>query len=64
MLAAYIDDELAPTEAASIGHHIEGCATCRERLASLESVGRLVRSVSYYPAPDRLRTKVASGPRP
>jgi anti-sigma factor RsiW len=63
MLGAYLDNELAPADAASIAGHIEGCAACRQRLAALDSLGRLVRSVPYYPAPDRLRTAAASVPR-
>jgi anti-sigma factor RsiW len=63
LLDAYIDDELDPAEAASIAGHIEGCPACRQRLANLESLGRLVRSVPYHAAPDRLRTKIASAPR-
>jgi len=62
-LDAYIDDELTPAEAASIGDHIEGCAACGRRLAALESIGRLVRSLPYHAAPDRLQTKIASVPR-
>jgi anti-sigma factor RsiW len=63
MLDAYIDNELAPAEAASIAVHIEDCAACRERLAALESLGRLIRSVPYHAAPDRLRRTIASAPR-
>jgi anti-sigma factor RsiW len=63
MLDAYLDNELAPADAASIAGHVEGCAACRQRLASLDSLGRLVRSVPYYPAPDRIRTTVAGVPR-
>jgi anti-sigma factor RsiW len=63
LLDAYIDEELGPAESASIGEHIEGCVACRQRLARLESLGRLVRSMPYYPAPDRLRMTVATAPR-
>ena len=63
MLDAFVDDELTPAEAVSIGDHIEGCAACRQRLDRLESLGRLVRSVPYHPAPDRLRMKVARVPK-
>jgi anti-sigma factor RsiW len=63
LLDAYIDDELGPAEAASIADHIEGCAACRQRLANRESLGRLVRSMPYHTAPDRLRTTIATTPR-
>jgi anti-sigma factor RsiW len=62
-LDAYVDEELAPTEAASVADHLEGCAACRERIAALESLGHLIRSVPYHAAPDRLRTTIASAPR-
>jgi anti-sigma factor RsiW len=63
MLDAYIDNELAPAQAAAIADHIEGCRSCRDRLAALESLGRLVRSLPYRAAPDRLRTAVVTAPR-
>ena len=63
ILDAYVDDELGPAEAAAVADHIEGCAGCRRRLASRESLGRLVRSVPYHAAPTRLRTAIASAPR-
>ena len=63
MLDAYIDNELAPVEAASIADHIYACAACRERLAALSSLGCLIRSVPYHAAPDRLRARIARIPR-
>jgi anti-sigma factor RsiW len=63
LLDAYIDDELGPAETASIADHIEGCAACRQRLANRESLGRLVRSVPYHAAPERLRTTIATTSR-
>jgi anti-sigma factor RsiW len=62
-LGSYIDDELGPGEAAAMADHIEGCATCRHRLAELESLGRLVRTVPYRAAPDRARMKIAGSSR-
>jgi anti-sigma factor RsiW len=62
-LDAYMDDELAPAEAASVANHLGDCAACRERLAALESLGRLIRSVPYHAAPGRLRTTIAAAPR-
>ena len=63
LLDAYVDGELGSADAAAVAEHIEGCATCRRRLASRESLGRLVRSVPYHAAPARLRTAIASAPR-
>src|ERR1043166_1559519 len=62
-LDAYVDGELSPTDAAAVADHIEGCSACRRRLASRESLGRLVRSMPYYAAPARLRMAVVSTPR-
>ena len=63
LLDAYVDGELGVTEAATVVGHLEGCAACRARLASLESLGRLVRSVPYHAAPDRLRAAVGRVPK-
>jgi anti-sigma factor (TIGR02949 family) len=56
----YIDRELDPDSAAAVRHHIDGCADCRRLVAEREALGRLVRSTPYYPAPDRLRARVAA----
>jgi anti-sigma factor RsiW len=63
LLDPYLDDELGPAEAASVADHFEGCAMCRQRLADLEALGRLVRGVPYHAAPDRLWTTIARTPR-
>jgi anti-sigma factor RsiW len=63
LIEPYVDDELAPAEAASVANHIEGCALCRGRVADRESLRRLVRSVPYHAAPARVRTSIATGPR-
>jgi anti-sigma factor RsiW len=63
ILDAYVDDELGAAEAAAVADHIEGCATCRRRLASRESLGRLVRSLPYHAAPTNLRMAVVSTPK-
>jgi len=38
ILDAYVDGELGPADAAAVADHVEGCATCRRRLASRESL--------------------------
>ena len=58
-LDAYIDRELDAGAAAAVRQHLEGCTTCRARVAEREALGRLVRSTAYHPAPDRLRARVA-----
>jgi anti-sigma factor RsiW len=61
-LDAYVDDELGLDESAQLNEHLERCPACRHRLAELESLGRLVRSLPHYTAPKRLRDAVAAGP--
>jgi anti-sigma factor RsiW len=58
LLGAYLDGELDPAVSTSVRDHAGTCATCRERLANLESIGRMVRRAPYYQAPDALRTRV------
>ncbi|HEY8370963.1 MAG TPA: zf-HC2 domain-containing protein, partial [Thermodesulfobacteriota bacterium] len=40
---AYLDGELAEPERAAAERHLAACAACRERLAALEGLGRLLR---------------------
>jgi anti-sigma factor (TIGR02949 family) len=60
-LDPYVDRELAADSAAAMREHLSTCASCRQRVSDREALGRLVRSVPYYEAPDRLRARV-SGP--
>jgi anti-sigma factor RsiW len=60
LLDAYIDNELGPAESAALQAHLVSCAACARLLADRESLGRLVRRIPYYPAPDHLRTKILS----
>jgi anti-sigma factor RsiW len=62
-LDAYVDRELDPPAAAAVRDHVGGCAACRRRIAEREALGRLVRSVPYATAPDRLRVHVAARTR-
>jgi len=55
----YIDRELEPDASAALRDHVETCNTCRRHLAERETLGRIVRSAAYHPAPDRLRTRVS-----
>jgi anti-sigma factor (TIGR02949 family) len=58
-LDPYLDRELPPDAAAAVREHLSTCASCRRRVADREALGRLVRSVPYHQAPNRLRTLVA-----
>jgi anti-sigma factor RsiW len=58
LLDAYLDSELEPAVSASVRSHLDACPGCRQRLANLESLGRLVRRAPYYQAPDVLRERL------
>ena len=57
LLGAYLDGELEPPVSTSVRDHADTCATCRQRLANLESIGRMVRRAPYYQAPAGLRAR-------
>jgi anti-sigma factor RsiW len=59
-LDAYVDRELDADSATAVRDHLNGCAPCRQRVAEREALGRLVRSMPYYAAPDRLRERVSA----
>jgi anti-sigma factor RsiW len=59
-LDAYVDRELDAESARRVREHLDGCAICRQRVADRDALGRLVREAQYYPAPDRLRARVAA----
>jgi anti-sigma factor RsiW len=63
LLDAYVDNELDLPASAEVCGHLEGCPACQQRLAELESIKRLVQSLPYYTAPERLRAAVATRPR-
>jgi len=64
VIDAYSDDELGGAEAAEISAHLDVCPACRRRVAARVSLGRLIRTVPYYAAPDRLRVAIATARRP
>jgi anti-sigma factor (TIGR02949 family) len=59
-LDAYVDRELDPGAAMAYRDHLADCAECRRHVAERDALGRLVRSAPFYPAPDRLRTRVSA----
>ena len=59
LLDAYQDRELEPAVSTSVRDHVEACAACRQRLANLESISRMIRRAPYYQAPDALRARLA-----
>jgi len=58
-LDAFVDRELAADAVAPIRHHLGACASCRQRVTDREALGRLVRSVPYYDAPELLCARVS-----
>ena len=58
LLGAFVDRELEPAVSTSVRDHVDTCAACRQRLAELESVGRMIRRAPYYQAPDALRARI------
>jgi anti-sigma factor RsiW len=58
LLGAYLDSELEPAVSTFVRDHVETCTTCRQRLANLESIGRILRRAPYYQAPDELRAQI------
>ena len=58
LLDAHLDGELEPAVSTSVRNHLDACAACRQRLANLESIGRMVRRAPYYQAPAALRARL------
>jgi anti-sigma factor RsiW len=58
-LGALLDGELDPAVSTPVRAHAETCTKCRQRLAEMQSIGRMVRQAPYYQASDRLRARVA-----
>jgi anti-sigma factor RsiW len=58
-LDAYVDRELDAKSAAAVRDHLEQCPGCRGRVAERQELGRVLRSLPYRAAPDRLRARIA-----
>jgi anti-sigma factor RsiW len=59
-LEAFVDRELDDEGVRRVREHVAACEGCRVRVAERQMLGRLIRSVPYHTAPDRLRGRVAS----
>src|SRR5436190_12619641 len=44
-LSAYLDEALSPTERAAVAAHLDGCPSCRARLADLRATSRLIAAL-------------------
>ena len=56
-LDAYVDRELDPASQAALRNHLLDCLSCQRRVDDRGALGRCVRSLPYYTAPDRLRAR-------
>ena len=71
LLGAQQDGELTQREREEVGRHLEGCASCRERLAFLSAQGAALRervaaraaSADLTRLADRVLARVATGTR-
>ena len=65
-LSACIDDELIDRELHAVARHLEGCSSCRDRMAGLRAasarLGRLAREVPPAPLARRVRRAAERGP--
>ena len=43
LIEPYLDDALDPAQQAAVRQHLEGCPACRQEVADLEEVRRLLR---------------------
>ena len=58
-LDPYVDRQLTSAAADRIQDHVRTCTVCRQRVADREALGRLLRTLPSYEAPERLRARVA-----
>ncbi|MDB4900283.1 MAG: putative transrane anti-sigma factor [Gemmatimonadetes bacterium] len=60
-LDAYLDDELAPSDAEVIAAHVAECPDCAREYAALAATSRrLEEGLVHYQAPDVLRARILS----
>jgi anti-sigma factor RsiW len=60
LLGAYMDEELDPIHSAETEQHLRECAACGGILRRQEALRTaVVTHAAYYPAPDRLRKRLA-----
>ena len=61
-LSAYLDDALAPVERTAVEAHLDGCASCRTRLAELRATASLLRTLPDPVSSRRLTPRVSAVP--
>ena len=57
-LSAYYDGELSPEECQALEAHLAECAPCREELAHLRTLSRLVAGVGEAPLPEGMEQRL------
>ena len=57
-LSAYLDGELPEREMRDMERHLDGCASCRERLAGLEALDAPLASLSIPEMPGDLEFRI------
>lgn len=62
-LSAYLDGELSERRWLKIGLHLQKCSACRDKLAELEQVKKLVAQLPHRPAPEIRITAQQSPPK-
>jgi anti-sigma factor RsiW len=60
-LDLYVDRELSGDADAAVRTHVSGCAVCRARVSERHALSRAVRSLPYYEAPPRVRSRISAG---
>jgi anti-sigma factor RsiW len=60
VIDAYIDDELTALDASAVSAHVEACPACAQSVADRQALGRLIRGVPYYVAPNAVRARVVA----
>jgi anti-sigma factor RsiW len=61
-LSAYLDEALWPAERAAVAAHLEGCPSCRARLADLRATSRLVAALPALVPTRSLVPRLARAP--
>jgi anti-sigma factor RsiW len=57
-LSAYLDGELPERDMRDMERHLDGCASCRKRLAGLEALDAPLASLSIPKMPDDLESRI------
>jgi anti-sigma factor (TIGR02949 family) len=59
LIDAYVDNELAASEARRVHAHLARCGECRQASAAVLALSHAVRTAEYHRAPEGLRARIA-----